>query len=133
MLSRFGVGIVEQTLLRVEFSKFQHILKRGLELADLLVHRDSLDRETLAGIGIAYCLEALSGFIALSQAGVEIANGISNCQILSVVLENLFVLRNSVLQFPLLNVFLRTVKSLLLVESEQRNKSTNPSPWSLQQ
>ena len=130
-LQILGTGVIEKTLLRVKFSEFQQALERRLELADLLVHGDGLDRETLAGIGIAYILEAYGGFIGFAEAGIEVADGVGDGQILGIVLEDLFVLSNGVLDFALLDILLRIVKSLLLVESKQRHKCANSRSWSL--
>ena len=102
-----GAGVIEKALLGVEFRQLQQALERGLELADLLVHRDGLDRETLAGIGIAYRLETFGGFVGFAEAGVEIADGVGDGQILGIVLEDLFVLSDGVLQFALLDILLR--------------------------
>ncbi len=124
-LQILGAGVIEQALLAVEFRELQQALERRLELADLLVHRDGLDRETLAGIGIAYSLETYGGFIGFAEAGVEIADGVGDGQVLGVVLEDFFVLGDGILQFALLDVLLRTGQNLLLVETKQCHKSTN--------
>ena len=81
-LQVLGAGVVEQALLGVEFGQLQQALEGRLELADLLVHRDGLDREALAGIGIAYSLEAFGSFVALAEAGVEVADGVGDRQVL---------------------------------------------------
>ena len=60
-------GVVEQALLRVEFRQFQRSIHARLELGDLLVHGNALDREALGGIGIAHRLEAFDGFGAVAQ------------------------------------------------------------------
>ena len=106
-LQVLGAGVVEQALLGVEFGQFQQALERGLELADLLVHRDGLDRESLAGIGIADSLEAFGGFVGFAEAGVEVADGVGDGQVLGIVLEDLLVLGDGVLQLALLDILLR--------------------------
>src|SRR5579862_6485589 len=116
-------GVVEQALLGVEFGQLQQALERRLELADLLVHRDGLDRETLAGIGIAHSFETLRGLVALAVAGVEVTNGVVDRQVFGVVLENLLVLGDGILKLALLDVLLRTGENLLLIEAEQCHKS----------
>ena len=78
--------VVEQALLAVEFGQLQQALKRGLELADLFVHRDGLDREALAGIGIAHGFEAIHGSFGFAEARIEIADGDGNRQVFGVVL-----------------------------------------------
>jgi hypothetical protein len=75
-LQVLGAGIVEQPLLGVEFRQFQRSIHARLELGDLLVHGDALDREALRRIGIAHLLEALDGFAVVAQTGVEIADGV---------------------------------------------------------
>src|SRR5208337_245112 len=129
-LQILGAGIVEESLLGVEFGQLQHALQRRLELADLLVHGDGLDRETLRGIGIAYGLEAVGGFIGVAEAGVEVADRVGNGEVLGVGLDDLFVFRDGVLNFALLDVLLRRAENLLFVEPEtERRKVTNSSPW----
>ena len=122
-------GVVEQALLGIEFCKFQQALKRRLELANLLVHRDGLDRETLAGIGIAYRLETSRSFVGFAEAGIEIADGVGDRQVLGIMLEDFFVLGDGVLQLALLDILLRTGQNLLFVEAEQCHKSTNSRTW----
>ncbi len=117
-------------MLAVQLREFEQAFKRWLELADLLVHRDGLDRETLAGIGIAYCLETSGSFIGLPEAGVEIPDGVGDRQVLGIILEDFFVLSDSILQFALLDILLRIAENLLLVEAEQCHKSTNSRTWS---
>ena len=130
-LQVLGAGIVEESLLGVEFGQFQHALERGLELADFLVHGDGLDRETLVGIGIAYALEAFGSFVGFPEAGVEIADGIGDGEILGIGFENLFVLSDGVLHLALLDILLRSAENFLFVEPEtERHKSTNSRPWS---
>jgi hypothetical protein len=129
-LQVLGARVVEESLLGIKLRQLQHALKRRLELANLLVHGDRLDRETLVGIGIAYSLEALGGFVDLPEAGVEIADGVSDREILGISLENLLVLSDGVLHLALLNVLLRSAENLLFVEPEtERHMSTNSSPW----
>ena len=123
-------GVVEKALLGVKLRQLQQALKRGLELADFFVHRDGLDREALAGIGIAYSLETSGGFIGFAEARVKVADGIGDGQILGIVLEDLFVLGDGILQLALLDILLRTGENLLLVEAEQCHKSANSRTWS---
>ena len=49
-----GAGVVEQPLLGVEFRQFQRSIRARLELGDLLVHGDALNREALRGRAIAH-------------------------------------------------------------------------------
>ena len=110
-------------MLAVEFGQLQQALKRRLELANLLVHGDGLDREALAGIGIANRFKTLDRFVGLAQTRVEIANGIVDRQVLGIILEDFLVLGDGVLQFALLDILLRTGQHLLLIEAEQCHKS----------
>ena len=123
-------GVVEKTLLRVEFRQLQEAFKRRLELADLLVHRDGLNRESLAGIGIAHSLETFGGFGGFAETRIEVANGIGDGQVLGIILEDLLVFGDGILQLALLNVLLSTGKNLLLVEAKQCHKSANSRTWS---
>ncbi len=130
-LQVLGAGIVEESLLGVEFGQFQHALERRLELADLLVHGDGLDRETLVGIGIAYSFEAFGSFAGFPEAGVEIADGVGDREILGICFEDLFVLSDGVLHLALLDILLRSAENFLFVEPEtERHKCTSPRTWS---
>ena len=60
-------GIVEKSLLGIEFRQTQHAFKRRLELADLFIHGDGFDREALRGIGIANGLETFDGFVIFAR------------------------------------------------------------------
>jgi hypothetical protein len=100
-------------LLRVEFGQLQRSIDARLQLGNLLVHRDALDRETLRGISIAHNLETLDSVRGVSQAGVEIANRVRNREVLVVVFADLFVLSNGVLQLALLDKFLRGAEDFL--------------------
>src|SRR6202007_2338496 len=98
--------------------------------ADLLVHRDALDRKTLRGIGITHFFETLGGLVDLPVAGIEVAHSVQNRQILRVGLEDLFVLGNGVLQLTLLDVFLRSAENFLFVKAEtKRHKSADSSSF----
>ena len=118
-------GVIEQALLRVEFSQLQQALKRRLELADFLVHRDGFDGETLAGVGVAYGLEAVGSFVDFAEARIEVTHGVGDGEVLRVILENFFVLRNGILRLALLDILLRSGENLLFVETEQCHKSAN--------
>ena len=96
-LQILGAGVVEKTLLGVKLGQLQHALERRLEFADLFVHRDGLDRESLAGIGIADGLEAFGGFVAFPDAGIEVADGVGDGQVLGVILEDFVVLSDGIL------------------------------------
>ena len=121
-----GACIVEESLLGVKFGQLQHALERRLELADLLVHGDSLDRETLVGIGIAYSFETIGGFVGFPEAGVKIADSIGDREVLGVGFKDLFVLSDGVLHLALLDILLRSAESLLFIEPEtERHMSTS--------
>src|SRR4029077_1593056 len=123
-------GIIEESLLSVEFGQLQHALKGRLELADFLVHGDGLDRETLIGIGIAHGLEALGGFVDFAETGIEIADGIGDREVLGIGFEDLFVLGDGVLHLALLDILLRSAENVLFVEPEtERHMSTNSRTW----
>ena len=107
-------------MLGVEFGKLQDALQRGLELADFLVHGNGLDRESLAGIGIAYILETIGSLLDLAEAGVEVADSVGHRQILGIIFKDLFVFRDGALQLALLDILLRSAEDLLLVESETK-------------
>ena len=125
-----GAGIVEQTLLGVKLGQLQHAFQRGFQFADFLIDGDGLDRETLAGIGIADILEAICGFVVLAEADVEIAHGVGDRKVFRVVLEDLLVFGDRVLQLALLDILLRSAEELLFVEPEtKRHMSTDSSPW----
>src|SRR6201981_2394595 len=112
----------------VEFGKLEDTFEGGLELANLLVHGNALDREPLRGVGITDTLETLGSFLDFGVAGVEVAHGVHHRQILGGGFEDLFVLGNGVLQFALLDVFLRSAENLLFVEAEtKRHKSADSS------
>ena len=72
-------------MLGIEFRQLQRSIHARLELGDLLVHGDALDRETLRGIGIANFFEALDGFGAVAEAGVEIADRVVDGEIVVIV------------------------------------------------
>ena len=115
----------------VKLCQLQHALKRRLELADLLVHGDSLDRESLGGIGIAHTLKTGRGLVVIAHAGVEVSNGVTHREILGIILEDLVVLSDGILQLALLDILLRSAEDLLFVEPEtERHIGTNSSPWS---
>jgi hypothetical protein len=115
-----GAGIVEEALLRVQLRELQNAFQRGLELRDLLVHRDALDREALRSVRVAHILEAFSGLVGLADARVKVADRIQDRQVLGVGLEDLFVFRDRVLQLALLDVLLRSAENLLFIESETK-------------
>jgi len=124
-------GIIEETLLSVKLCQLQHALKRRLELADLLVHGDSLDRESLGGIGIAHTLKTVRGLVVIAHAGVEVSNRVTHREILGIILEDLVVLSDGILQLALLDILLRSAEDLLFIEPEtERHIGTNSSPWS---
>src|SRR5208283_3175015 len=117
-LQVLGAGIIEEPLLAVKFGQLQHALQRRLELADLFVHGDRLDREALVGIGIAYSLEAFGGFVGFAEAGVEVPHGIGDREIFRIGLDNFFVLSDGVLHLALLDILLRSAEYFLFVEPE---------------
>ncbi len=127
-LQVLGAGIIEQALLGVEFRELQNAFERRLQLADLLVHRDALDGETLRGIGIANLLEAVGRFVDFPDARVEITHGVQHGQVLGVSLKDLFVLGNGVLELALLDVLLRSAQNFLFVKAETKcHKSADSS------
>ena len=81
---------------------------------------DSLDRESLAGIGIAYILETIGSLLDLAEAGVEVADSVGHRQIFGIIFKDLFVFRDGALQLALLDILLRSAEDLLLVESETK-------------
>ena len=113
-------GIIEEALLGVEFRQLQRSIHARLELGDLLVHSNALDRKTLGGIRIADRFETLDRLFGIAQPRVQIANRIGNCKILFIVLADLLVFRDSVLQLALLNELFRGAENLLLVESKDK-------------
>src|SRR5271169_912382 len=99
-----------------------------MELGDLLVHGDALDRETLCGIGIAHRLEAFNRFGNVAEAGVEIADRVVDSKILGIALQDLFVLSNGVLQLALLDKLFRGAENFLFVEAKtKRHRMRTPA------
>src|SRR6202023_4091177 len=109
---------IEEALLSVKLCQLQHALKRRLELADLLVHGDSLDRESLGGIGVAHTLKTVRGLVVIAHAGVEVSHGVTHREILGIILEDLAVLSDGILQLALLDILLRSAEDLLFIEPE---------------
>ena len=127
-LQVLGASVVEQALLGIELRQFQRCIHAGLQLGDLLVHGDALDREALRGIGIAHGFEALDGFGRVAQARVKIADGVVDGKILGIVLQDLVVLSNGVLQLALLDKLLRGAENLLFVKAKtKRHRGTDSS------
>src|SRR5208282_774273 len=127
-LQVLGAGVVEQPLLGVQFRQFQRSIHARLQLGDLLVHGDALDREALRRIGIAHRLEALDGFGGVAQTRVEIADGVVDGKILGIVLQDLVVLSNGVLQLALLDKLFRGTKNLLFVKAKtKRHRERTPA------
>src|SRR5271165_6566549 len=91
-----------------------------MDLRDLLVHRDALNREALRGVGIPHRLEALNRFRGVAQTGVEIADRVVDGQILGIVLQDLLILSNGVLQLALLHKLFRGAENLLLVKTKTK-------------
>ena len=121
-------GIVEKSLLGVEFGQSQHALQGRLQLGELLVHGDGFDGEALRGVGVAHALERFDGLVALAETGVEIANGVGDSEFLGVSLENFFVLGDGILQLALLDELLRSAENLLFVEAKtKRHKIADSS------
>ena len=123
-----GAGVVEQPLLGVKFRQLEGRLHARLQLGDLLVHGDALDREALRGIGVAHHLEARDGLFSVAETGVEIADGVIDGKILGVVLEDLVVLSNGVLQLALLHEFFRCAENPLFVKTKtKRHRIRTPA------
>src|SRR5208337_367688 len=115
-----GAGIVEQPLLGVEFRQFQRCIHARLELGDLLVHGDALDREALRGIGIANYLEALDGLGGVPESSVKVANGVVDGKVLAIVLQDLVILSDGVLQLALLDKLFRGAENFLFVKGKTK-------------
>src|SRR5271169_325355 len=99
-----------------------------MELGDLLVHGDALDRETLCGIGIAHRLEAFNRFGNVAEAGVEIADRVVDSKILGIALQDLFVLSDGVLQLALLDKLFRGAENFLFVKAKtKRHRERTPA------
>ena len=112
--------IIEEALLGVELRQLQRSIHARLELGDLLVHGNALDRKTLRRIGIADRFETFDGLFGIAQPRVQIANRIGNCKILFIVFADLLVFSDSILQLALLNEFFRGAENLLFVKTENK-------------
>ena len=127
-LQILSARVVKQPLLRVEFRQFQRYIQARLQLGDLFVHGDALDREALRGIRITHRLKALDSFGGVAHARIKIANGIVDSKIFWVVLEDFVVLSNGVLQLALLDKLFRGAENLLFVEAKtKRHKMRTPA------
>ena len=92
-----SAGIIEQALLGVEFGQTQHRFRGDLQLAQLLVHSDGFNGETLRRISLANIFETLDSLLLLTAAGVEIANGVQYGKVFGIGFQNLFVFGDGVL------------------------------------
>ena len=91
-----------------------------MDLRNLLVHRDALDRETLRGIGIANTLKTFNGFGSIAETGVQVPHRVVHGKVFGIVFKNLLVLGNGVLNLALLDKLFRRTEKLLFVEAETK-------------
>src|SRR5580658_10054844 len=127
-LQILSTRIIEETLLGVKFGQPEHALQRRLQLAQLLVHGNRLDREALRSVSVANALEAFHGLFGVAKTRVEVADGVHYREILGVGFKDFFVLSDRVWQLALLDKLLRSTENLLLVEAKtKRHKNADSS------
>ena len=120
--------ITEQILLGIEFGQAaDFVYAGGIDLGDFLVQRDRFDSESFRGVGFPDFLEVRCRPVWISHSRIQVAQGIQNGQVLGVVLQDLFVVINCVLNFPLLDVLLRRVEDLCFIKTKTE-RHTTPTP-----
>ena len=89
--------MADQSLLAVELGELFHggqIV--GIELDDLLIHRNRFQQAAVGGIGFGDDAETLDRLFVLAEAGIDIAHGIEDGEISRFDLEDLAVFGDGV-------------------------------------
>ena len=114
-------GVRQHPLHGVEVGQPLHgVAVPGIELGDLLVHRDPAHQETFAGVLIGQPGVVVQGFGDLLLADVEVAEVVEDVLILGVLAEDLLVGLDGVLELALRGQLLRLADCFTLVEVHRK-------------
>jgi hypothetical protein len=98
---------MDQSLVRVEFGELvsDERIARA-EALDLFVHRDGFEIELLSAVVFGDAFEAGDGFFFFAGANVKVAEHVEGRQIVGVVIDDLPILLDGGVEFPLRKEFL---------------------------
>ncbi len=115
-----GLRLDGQPLLLVQAGQLlQTVDVRRIELADLLVHRDRLEEETVGGVVLGDAQEVADGVLVLSGADAQVAQLVDHPHVAVVVFGELLVFRDGFGDLSGLDRFLGVGEGLGAVECHQ--------------
>ena len=120
-----GPGVGHQALHAVEVGQpFHGVGVGGVELGDLLVHRDPAHQEAVADVDVGELGVVGQGLGDVVEAGVEVAQGVQGVLVLGFFPVNLLVLGDSFLELALREKLLRRFDGFGFVNGHRESPKT---------